>query len=548
MPNTPKEGSELRVNGPEQNDGNVEYKLYLGSPSADRLDRLVTQMRYRLAQGGGEAFYELGVSDSGELVGLGEEQVREVLAVFDRVAKSAGAEWRVTRRVRGKEGDVLEVHVRQRLEAAVQIVVPLLGNVDSGKSSLVGVLCTGSLDNGNGEAATRVARYLHEIVNRRTSSVSTHLLGFDGSGKTVNDQLLDPLNESQVYLRSRKVAVLVDLAGHERYLRTTLKGVLGHTPDYALVVVASNMGTVGTFREHLGICVVLGIPFAVVITKVDLDPYNVKNTLSDVERVLKLPGVNKIPFIVDTQEDAVLAARHISSGRIAPIFLASNVTGAGLDYLRTFLDLAPPRLEWEKRVDQDLLVYVDDKFLVKGVGLVVSGMLLQGRVSVNQEVYVGPFPDSTYRTVKIKSIHVNRVSVDSARAGQIMSAALAGVEYAEVEKGMVILSQKTKPQAVQEFKADIHVLYHPTTIKPGYQSVVHVYTHRQPAKIVSILGRDTLRTGDKGTVIMRLMKKPAYLYRGQTIIFREGRTKGIGRIIEVYPKTAEAIRASQPPT
>ncbi|PSN84504.1 hypothetical protein B9Q03_13080 [Candidatus Marsarchaeota G2 archaeon OSP_D] len=143
---------------------------------------------------------------------------------------------------------------------------------------------------------------------------------------------------------------------------------------------------------------------------------------------------------------------------------------------------------------------------------------------------------------------MNRVSVDSARAGQIMSAALAGVEYADVEKGMVILSQRIKPQAVEEFKADIHVLYHPTTIKPGYQSVVHVYTHRQPAKIVSILGRDTLRTGDKGTVIMRFMKKPAYLYRGQTIIFREGRTKGIGRIVEVYPKTAEAIRTSQPPT
>src|SRR5579875_320279 len=525
MPNTPKEDSQLRVNGPEQSDGNVEYKLYLGSPTPDRLDRLVTQMRYRLAQGGGEAFW-----------------------VFDRVAKSAGAEWRVTRRVKGREGDVLEVHVRQRLEAAVQIVVPLLGNVDSGKSSLVGVLCTGSLDNGNGEAATRVARYLHEIVNRRTSSVSTHLLGFDGSGKTVNDQLLDPLNESQVYLRSRKVAVLVDLAGHERYLRTTLKGVLGHTPDYALVVVASNMGTVGTFREHLGICVVLGIPFAVVITKVDLDPYNVKNTLSDVERVLKLPGVNKIPFTVHTQEDAVLAARHISSGRVAPVFLVSNVTGAGLDHLRTFLDLAPPRLEWEKKVDEDLLVYVDDKFLVKGVGLVVSGMLLQGRVSVNQEVYVGPFADSTYRAVKIKSIHVNRVNVDSARAGQIMSAALAGLEYTEVEKGMVILSQRTKPHAVEEFKADIHVLYHPTTIKPGYQSVVHVYTHRQPAKIVSIIGKDTLRTGDKGTVIMRLMKKPAYLHRGQTIIFREGRTKGIGRIVEVYPKTAQPLRATQPPT
>ncbi|MEM3800153.1 MAG: GTP-binding protein [Thermoprotei archaeon] len=540
MPNTPKEDSQLRVNGPEQNDGNIEYKLYLESPSPDRLDRLVTQMRYRLAQGGGEAFYELGVSDNGELVGLSQEEEREALNVFDRVARLAGAEWRVTRRVKGRHGEVLEAHVRQKLEAAVQIVVPLLGNVDSGKSSLVGVLCTGRLDNGNGESAARVARYLHEIVNRRTSSVSTHLLGFDGSGKTVNDQLLDPLSESQVYLRSRKVAVLVDLAGHERYLRTTLKGVLGHTPDYALVVVASNMGTVGTFREHLGICVVLGIPFAVAVTKVDLDPYNVKNTLSDVVRVLKLPGVNKVPLVVDTPEDAVLAARHISSGRIAPIFLVSNVTGAGLDLLKLFLDLAPPRLDWEKKLDEDLLVYVDDKFLVKGVGLVVSGMLLQGRLSVNQEVYVGPFPDSSFKTARIKSMHVNRVSVEQAKAGQIMSAALAGVEYDEVEKGMVLLSQKTKPQAALEFKADVHVLYHPTTIKPGYQSVVHIYTHRQPARIISILGRDTLRTGDKGTVIMRFMKKPAYLYRGQTVIFREGRTKGIGRIVEVYPKTPEA--------
>lgn len=536
MPN-PQKKDGLRVSGPEPSDGNVEYKLYLGQPTADRLDRLVTQMRYRLAQGGGEAFYELGVSDSGELVGLGQEEQREVLAVFDMVARLAGAEWRVTRRVKGRLGEVLEVHVRQKLEPAVQIVVPLLGNVDSGKSSLVGVLCTGRLDNGNGEAASRVARYLHEIVNRRTSSISTHLLGFDGSGRCVNDQLLDPLNESQVYLKSRKVAVLVDLAGHERYLRTTLKGILGHTPDYALIVVAANMGTVGTFREHLGICVVLGIPFAVVVTKIDLDPYNVKNTLSEVERILKLPGVNKIPFRVDGEEDAVLAARHIASGRVTPIFTVSNVTGVGLDLLKKFLDLAPPRLEWDRKVDQDLLVYIDDKFLVKGVGVVVSGMVLQGKIGVNQEVYVGPFQDSSYRLVKVKSIHVNRVSVESARAGQIMSAALAGVEYDEVEKGMVILPAKAKPYAVEEFKADIHVLYHPTTIKPGYQSVVHVYTHRQPAQIVSIIGRETLRTGDKGTVIMRFMKRPAYIAKGQTLIFREGRTKGIGRITEVYPKS-----------
>jgi elongation factor 1-alpha len=531
----PEDGLWDRVDGPEHNDGNVEYKLYLGSPSSDRIDRLATQMRYRLAQGGGEAFYELGVSDDGELIGIEENSLQSVLSTFDRVAKLANAEWRITRREKGRIGDVLEIHLRQKLDTPVQIIVPLLGNVDSGKSTLVGVLCTGELDNGDGECASKVARYLHEIVNRRTSSVSTRLLGFDGSGAVANEQLLDPLNESQVYLKSKKVIVFVDLAGHERYLRTTLKGVLGHTPDYALVVVASNMGTVGTFKEHVGISVVLGIPFAVVITKTDLDPYNVKKTVGDITSVLKIPGVNKIPFIVNSLNDAVLAARHMSSGRVTPVFSVSNVTASGLGNLKTFLDLLPPRLEWDKKVDMNLVVYIDDKFLVKGTGLVVSGMINQGRVAQDEEVQLGPFIDGGFRRVKVKSLHLNRVNVMSAKAGQIVSLALSGTEYDEVEKGMVILDNRLKPFAVRELEADIHVLYHPTTIKRGYQSVLHLQTHRQPAQIVSIIGKTTLRTGDKGRVVMRLLKRPAYVVRGQTLIFREGRTKGIGKVTEVYP-------------
>lgn len=522
-----------RVSGPEQSDGNVEYKLYLGSQTQDRIDRLATQMRYRLAQGGGEAFYELGVSDEGELIGIPESEVQTVLATFDKVARVAGAEWRITRKEKGKLGNVLEIHVRQMLETPVQLVIPLLGNVDGGKSTLVGVLCTGELDNGDGESASKVARYLHEIVNRRTSSVSTHLLGFDGTAATVNQKILDPLNQGQVYLNSKKVVVLVDLAGHEKYLRTTLKGVLGHSPDYALVVAASNMGTVGTFKEHVGISVVLDIPFAVVVTKVDLDPFHVEKTVSEVCNVIKIPGVNKIPFIVRSPEDAVLAARHMSSGRVSPIFTVSSVTGSGLDNLRSFLDLLPPRLDWDKKVHAELRMYLDDKFLVKGTGLVVSGMVNQGSMRLDDEVEIGPFEDGSYTRTRIKSIHVNRVSVAAARAGQIASIAMSGLVYDDVQKGMVVISPGSKHVAAREFEADINVLYHPTTIKEGYQSVVHIQTLRQPAQITRIYGKKTLRTGDSGRVVMHLMKRPAYIVEDDTLIFREGRTKGVGKVHSV---------------
>ena len=126
----------------------------------------------------------------------------------------------------------------------------------------------------------------------------------------------------------------MDLAGHERYLKTTMRGVLGSVPDYAAMVVAANAGPIGSFREHLGLAVALKIPVFVVVTKVDMTPREVlERTLRSVEGLLKLPGVNKIPFVVKNQGDAAVAARNMPHGRVAPVFLVSNVTGEGLDLL-----------------------------------------------------------------------------------------------------------------------------------------------------------------------------------------------------------------------
>lgn len=68
---------------PEQDDGNVEYKLQLLSPSPARFARLVTQMKWRLLEGGGQAYYELGVADSGMLVGLPRAELEQSLETLE---------------------------------------------------------------------------------------------------------------------------------------------------------------------------------------------------------------------------------------------------------------------------------------------------------------------------------------------------------------------------------------------------------------------------------------------------------------------------------
>ncbi|MEM2810463.1 MAG: GTP-binding protein [Candidatus Korarchaeum sp.] len=511
----------------------MEYKLKLEAGSEERIERLVTQLNYRLNEGGGEAFYELGLTDDGVPLGLTEEEASESLKVMEEVTERLGAKFIIVRKERASRGYVYELLIRRSLDLPpIQVSIALLGNVDAGKSTLKGVLVSGVLDDGDGFAMSQVVRYLHELKYRRSSSVSYHIVGFDDSGDSVNDKLRS-YDEAEIYLKSSKVITLIDLAGHERYLRTTLKGVMGSLPDYTALVVAANAGPIGSFREHMGISLVLGIPFFVVVTKVDMTPEDVlRRSLDSVINVLKLPGVNKVPLIVRDEKDCALAARNMPHGRIAPIFLVSNVTGDGLGLLKGFLNMLPQRIDWTGRQGGEFLSYVDDKFNVPGVGLVLSGLVESGFISSGQRAFLGPFEDGSFRIVRVKSIHVNRVSVERALAGQFATFAVTNADYDEVRKGMVLLDINSKPRAVRVFRARIRVLHHPTTIRIGYEPVIHLKTIRQPAKLVEA-SKPYLRTGDIAEVTFRFILRPEYVVVGSSFVFREGRTKGIGEIVAV---------------
>lgn len=130
-------------------------------------------------------------------------------------------------------------------EDFIEVRVAVVGNVDSGKSTLLGVLTHGVLDDGRGEARTKLFRHKHEIESGRTSSVGNDILGFDGKGKIVNDTAIHGakmLDWESICRASSKVLTFIDLAGHEKYLKTTVFGMTGHAPDFCMLMVGANMG------------------------------------------------------------------------------------------------------------------------------------------------------------------------------------------------------------------------------------------------------------------------------------------------------------------
>jgi GTPase len=108
--------------------------------------------------------------------------------------------------------------------SARNIRVAVVGNVDAGKSTLIGTLTTSSLDDGRGKSRTSIMKHRHEIESGRTSTATTHLMGFRSTGEPIagKDQVrAKRKTEDEVARESYRVITLMDLAGHEKYLKTT---------------------------------------------------------------------------------------------------------------------------------------------------------------------------------------------------------------------------------------------------------------------------------------------------------------------------------------
>lgn len=166
----------------------------------------------------------------------------------------------------------------------------------------------------------------------------------------------------------------------------------------------------------------------------------------------------------------------------------------------------------------------------------MSGTCLQGVIRLNDILSLGPDALGHFIPIAIKSIHRKRMNVAEVRGGQTASFALKKIKRSQIRKGMVLVSPELNPKACWEFDGEIVVLHHPTTISSRYQAMVHCGSIRQTASILS-MSKDMLRTGDKAKVRFRFIKHPEYLRPHQRLVFREGRTKAVGNVIEPITST-----------
>lgn len=474
----------------------VKLKELLLDQGDDTLIQLVNVLELRLDEGHGETVFEVGFENNGDPMNLSKEEWGKAIHRLTQAAAKLRADCQIllTKNVDGDAESHLstekeigkdccgKVLVRQHpasVEEVIETRIAVVGNVDAGKSTMLGVLVKGGLDDGRGKARVNLFRHKHEIESGRTSSVGMEIMGFDTMGNIIGSDVPGrKLTWEEIGKRAAKVISFSDLAGHERYLRTTVFGLLSSSPNYCLLMVAANNGLIGMSKEHLGIALALNVPVMVVITKIDICPPQIlEQTIRQITMILKSPGARKIPIFIKNRDDCINTATQFVSQRICPVFQVSNVTGENLDLVREFLNIIPHHGRYD--ADAPFEFHVNDTFSVPFVGTVVSGVVKSGVIHAGDTVLVGPDSLGQFTTTTIRSIERKRLPVPAASAGQSASFALKRVRRKDVRKGMVVLPklETVTPKVYREFVAE------------GKWSVVPLLPHLLTSRSINSISR-----------------------------------------------------------
>ncbi|WP_324756970.1 GTPBP1 family GTP-binding protein [Haloarcula montana] len=532
----------------EEEGGSVEFKERLTENlhlSEGRLESLTAQLRHRVLSGDGEATYVVGVTDDGGIAGISPPEFSESMDVLSLLAEEAGAHieavqtWGVdgvtddgTPSVDdGEEAPEGIVGVATVREGAVlqdddHIVVGTAGHVDHGKSTLVGSLVTGEADDGEGSTRGFLDVQPHEVERGLSADLSYGVYGFDDDGPIRMDNPHRKTDRARVVEEADRLVSFVDTVGHEPWLRTTIRGLVGQKLDYGLLTVAADDGVTETTREHLGILLATDLPTIVTITKADIvSEERVAEVEREVERALR--EVDKTPLRVERH--GVRTAIEEISETVVPVLTTSAVTQEGLDDLDAMFE-ALPKTTGEVG---EFRMYIDRTYNVQGVGAVASGTIKAGEVEAGDELLLGPMQDGAFREVEVRSIEMHYHRVDEAKAGRIVGIALKGVREADIQRGMVLLPRDADPTPVREFEAEVMVLNHPTRIGDGYEPVIHLETISEAGVFHPEGGQ--LLPGDAGQTRVRFKFRSYLVEEGQKFVFREGRSKGVGTVTDVTP-------------
>lgn len=316
-------------------------------------------------------------------------------------------------------------------------------------------------------------------------------------------------------LPSGQVAAIVDVPGHERFIRHMLAGASG--VDAVMLVVAADEGIMPQTREHVDIIELLGVDRGVVVIT--------KKDLVDEEWLMLV-------------EEEIQEFLRKSILRHAPVVAVSAVTGEGIDTLLQILQELTSDLP-ERAVIGKARLPIDRVFSMTGFGTVVTGTLWSGRIRVGDSMEVLPPRLPT----RVRTLQVHGQKVEEAEAGQRVAVNLQGLELSDVQRGFVVCTPGFL-SATHRLDATIRLLSSsPRTIRNWNRIRFHLGTGEALGRVV-LLDRDELLPGEEAYAQI-VLESPMVAARNDRFVIRFYSpmiTVGGGKVIDPHPPKQKRFR------
>lgn len=317
-------------------------------------------------------------------------------------------------------------------------------------------------------------------------------------------------------LPSGRIVSVVDVPGHERFIRQMVAGATGI--DAVILVVAADEGVMPQSREHLEILSLLGIKEGLIaITKADLvDEEMLELVKSDVEDLVKGTFLEGKPMVC-----------------------VSSTTGMNLDRLLEVIDGTVDRIK-PRDTDGPFFMPIDRSFPIAGFGTVVTGTVYKGKVQIGDTLDVLPLGKNS----KVRSIQVHGKAVLEALAGQRSALNLPNIKSTELERGDVACASGLfKTTQCLDVKLTL-LASTPEPLKHWQQVHLHIGTSETMARVALL--KDTKLLPNDEAFGQLVLKEPIVAHMGQRFILRAHtplRTIGGGEIIFPYDKKPRGRKA-----
>ena len=485
--------------------GNTEYKLKLCDVTVQRIQELTTQMKFRLGEGCGECYYEIGVEDNGNTLGISKEELEISLSVINTIATNLGCKAKITKLIQGKEGLIAEMYIKKQEESyinKIEITIGVLGEEGTGKSTLIGVLINGKLDNGKGLARTNVFRHKHEILCGKTSSFSHQILGFDEKGELTNyGDLIQP-SLSQIVSKSTKIINFYDMAGSAKtFNRTTISTLSNEYLDYLLFVISAIDPITKVTENLLRFIYNVDLPVITIINKIDLiSDEDLKKVVKQYKETIRKLNTElnkeKIPIVMKNNDDVALFSSNMDEKEILLTFLVSNLKWeGGLTLFKNFLGVLPDLnktsdKQKQKELELEKMEFDIHETIYRENIVILVGIVSSGKLRIKSKCFLGPDINGNFKMVEVCDIHCKKVNVAYSYKGQYCSVSIKSIgdintlTRDNVKKGMSLLDIRNTPIASRLFEIEIWTIDDSyKSFKASYQPILNIKHVRQGVKI-----------------------------------------------------------------